>query len=188
GRRRRDHRRARPRRPRRRDGRRSAAREPAPDRLHLPLRLRDRGRGRRLRHLVSRRIGRVTAMPILSLVTFLPLLGAAIIMITGGDEATKAKNARSIALWTSLIVFFLSLQLWFGFDASSPEFQFVERVEWIPSFNIAYHMGIDGISLFLVLLSTFLTPICVLASWESVQYRVKEYMIAFLVLETMMVG
>jgi NADH-quinone oxidoreductase subunit M len=127
-------------------------------------------------------------MPILSLVTFLPLLGAAIIMITGGDEATKAKNARSIALWTSLIVFFLSLQLWFGFDASSPEFQFVERVEWIPSFNIAYHMGIDGISLFLVLLSTFLTPICVLASWESVQYRVKEYMIAFLVLETMMVG
>lgn len=127
-------------------------------------------------------------MPILSLVTFLPLLGAVIIMITGGDEATKAKNARSIALWTSLIVFFLSLQLWFGFDAESPEFQFVERVEWIPSFNIAYHMGIDGISLFFVLLSTFLTPICVLASWESVQYRVKEYMIAFLVLETMMVG
>jgi NADH-quinone oxidoreductase subunit M len=127
-------------------------------------------------------------MPILSLVTFLPLVGAALIMVTRGDEATKAKNARAIALWTSLIVFVLSLKLWLDFDSSSPDFQFVERAEWIPSFNIAYHMGIDGISLFLVLLSTFLTPICVLASWESVQYRVKEYMIAFLVMETTMVG
>jgi NADH-quinone oxidoreductase subunit M len=127
-------------------------------------------------------------MPILSLVTFLPLLGAALIMVTRGDEATTAKNARSIALWTSLIVFVLSVKLWLDFDAGSPDFQFVERGEWIPSFNIAYHMGVDGISLFFVLLSTFLTPICVLASWEAVQYRVKEYMIAFLVLETMMVG
>ena len=127
-------------------------------------------------------------MPILSLVTFLPLVGAVLIMVTRGDEATTAKNARSIALWTSLIVFVLSLKLWVDFDPSSPDFQFVERAEWIPSFNIAYHMGIDGISLFLVLLSTFLTPICVLASWESVKYRVKEYMIAFLVMETTMVG
>jgi NADH-quinone oxidoreductase subunit M len=127
-------------------------------------------------------------MPILSLVTFLPILGAVLIMVTRGDEATVAKNARSIALWTSLIVFLLSLKLWFDFDASSPDFQFVERAEWIPAFNIAYHMGVDGISLFFVLLSTFLTPICVLASWEAIEYRVKEYMISFLVLETMMVG
>src|SRR5690242_6163007 len=127
-------------------------------------------------------------MPILSLITFLPLVGAVLIMVTRGDEATTGKNARSIALWTSLIVFVLSLKLWVDFDPSSPDFQFVERAEWIPSFNIAYHMGIDGISLFLVLLSTFLTPICVLASWESVKYRVKEYMIAFLVMETTMVG
>ena len=125
---------------------------------------------------------------LLSLITFLPLLGAAIIMVTRGDEATVAKNARSIALWTSLIVFVVSLQLWFRFDSSTPDFQFEERGEWIPTFGIAYRMGVDGISLFFVLLSTFLTPICILASWESIHSRVKEYMVAFLVLETTMIG
>ncbi|HEY0521748.1 MAG TPA: NADH-quinone oxidoreductase subunit M [Stellaceae bacterium] len=127
-------------------------------------------------------------MPILSLTTFLPLVGAAWILILRGEPAAVARNARYIALWTSLIVFVLSLFIWFGFDASSKDFQFEERAEWIPSFSITYHMGVDGISLFFVLLSTLLTPICVLASWESVQVRVREYMIAFLVLETLMVG
>jgi NADH-quinone oxidoreductase subunit M len=126
--------------------------------------------------------------PILSLVTFLPLAGAFIILMVRGDEATVASNARWTALWTSLITFALSLILWFRFDFGTAEFQFVERVEWLPDYGVAYHMGVDGISVLFVLLSTLLTPLCILASWESVQTRVRDYMVAFLVLESMMVG
>ncbi|MBB3065862.1 NADH-quinone oxidoreductase subunit M [Limibacillus halophilus] len=126
--------------------------------------------------------------PILSLVTFLPLVGAAFILFVRGDEEVVARNARYVALWTSLITFALSLFLWFDFERGTAEFQFVERIEWLPTFGIAYKVGVDGISVLFVLLSTLLTPLCVLASWESITKRVKEYMIAFLVLETMMVG
>jgi NADH-quinone oxidoreductase subunit M len=126
--------------------------------------------------------------PLLTLVTFLPLAGVLLILILRGEAEAVARNARWIALWTSLVTFALSLALWAYFDPSKAEFQFVEHADWLPGFNIAYHMGIDGISLFFVLLSTFLTPICVVASWVSVTRRVKEYMIAFLALETLMVG
>ncbi|MBI1776891.1 MAG: NADH-quinone oxidoreductase subunit M [Proteobacteria bacterium] len=126
--------------------------------------------------------------PLLSLVTFLPLVGAAFILLSRGSEDIVARNARSIALWTSLITFLLSLPLWTNFDTDSADFQFVESASWIPAYGINYHMGVDGISMFFVLLSTFLTPICVLASWQAIQSRVKEYMVAFLVLETLMVG
>jgi len=127
-------------------------------------------------------------LPILSIVTFLPLVGALFILFVRGDADTIARNARYTALWTSLITFLLSLWLWIDFDSSSAGFQFVEKFAWIPAFGINYHMGVDGISMLFVVLSTFLTPICVLASWEAVTSRVKEYMIAFLVLETLMVG
>ena len=130
----------------------------------------------------------MTELPILSLTIFLPLVGALLIAFIRGDDAIVARNARNVALWTSLITFVLSLMLWFGFDKTTADFQFVQRVPWMPDFNIAYHVGIDGITLFFVLLSTFLTPICILASWRSIESRVKEYMITFLVLETMMVG
>ena len=126
--------------------------------------------------------------PILTLTTFLPLIGALAILMIRGDDRIVARNARATALWTSLATFVVSIFLWVGFDNSTANFQFVEKVSWIPSFGINYHMGVDGISVFFVLLSTFLTPICILASWESIQHRVKEYMIAFLVLETLMVG
>ena len=126
--------------------------------------------------------------PVLSLVTFLPLVGAAFILFTRGDEEVVARNARNVALWTTTITFVVSLFAWIYFDPTSAEFQLVEKVAWIPAFGISYHMGVDGISLFFVLLSTLLTPICVLASWEAVQTRVKEYMLAFLALETLMVG
>ena len=126
--------------------------------------------------------------PLLSLVTFLPLLGAAFILFIRGEEEVVARNARFVALWTSLITFALSLLIWFGFERGTAEFQFVERVDWLPDFNIGYHMGVDGISMPFVLLSTLLTPLCVLASWDAIKTRVKEYMIAFLVLETLMVG
>ncbi len=95
--------------------------------------------------------------PLLSLVTFLPLVGAAFILVARGDDAVVARNARFIALWTSLIVFALSMVLWVEFDPSTAAFQFVERADWISlgGFTITYHMGIDGISLFFILLSTF---------------------------------
>ncbi len=127
-------------------------------------------------------------LPYLSLTTFLPLLGAVLILVLRGAPEAVARNARWIALWTSLITFVLSLFIWAGFDSSTSDFQFVELADWLPTFNITYHMGIDGISLFFVLLSTFLTLLCVIASWVSITSRVKEYMVAFLVLETLMVG
>jgi NADH-quinone oxidoreductase subunit M len=126
--------------------------------------------------------------PVLSLVTFLPLVGAAFILFTRGDDEVVARNARNVALWTTSITFVVSLFAWVYFDPTSAEFQLVEKVAWIPAFGISYHMGVDGISLFFVLLSTLLTPICILASWEAIHTRVKEYMLAFLALETLMVG
>jgi NADH-quinone oxidoreductase subunit M len=126
--------------------------------------------------------------PILSLVTFLPLAGAFIILTVRGEDEVVARNARWTALWTSLITLALSLILWARFDTGSSDFQFVERLEWLPDYGVAYTMGVDGISVLFVLLSTLLTPLCILASWESVQSRVREYMVAFLVLESMMVG
>ena len=128
--------------------------------------------------------------PLLSLVTFLPLVGAAFILMARGDDAVVARNARNIALWTSLIDFALSLALWFEFDPNTADFQFVERANWVTigGFQFTYHMGIDGISLFFVLLSTLLTLLSILSAWEAIQFRVKEFMVAFLVLETLMVG
>ncbi len=125
--------------------------------------------------------------PIISAVTFLPLLGAIFIFgIRGGDEIA-VRNTRYVAMWTTVITFLVSLLLWTGFDSSSAEFQFVEKHDWMGG-AIAYHMGVDGISMLFVILTTFLMPLCILASWESITKRVQEYMIAFLVLETMMIG
>jgi NADH-quinone oxidoreductase subunit M len=126
--------------------------------------------------------------PILSLLTWLPLVGCLIIMSIRGEEAVVASNSRWAALWTSLAIFVISLKLWLDFDPANPGFQFNESLDWLPQFKVGYKMGVDGISVLFVLLSTALTPICILASWESVHNRVREYMIAFLVLETMMIG
>jgi len=126
--------------------------------------------------------------PLLSLLTFLPLAGGLIIMLLRGDEAQIASAARWTALWTSLVVFALSLILWVKFDQTSSGFQFVEYVPWLTQYDTGYRMGVDGISVLFVLLSTALTPICILASWDAIKTRVREYMLAFLVLETMMVG
>jgi len=130
----------------------------------------------------------MTEFPILSLIIFLPLIGAALVLSVRGEEAIVARNARSVALWTSLITFALSLFLWIGFDNTTAAFQFEERGDWMPAYNISYHLGVDGISMLFVLLSTLLTPICILSSWEAIKVRVKEYMVAFLLMETMMVG
>ena len=124
--------------------------------------------------------------PILSVVTFLPLVGALFITLVRGNEALAKGTARWVALWTTLVTFAISLVMVARFDPSSAEFQFAEKHDWLGV--ASYHMGVDGISLPFVILTTALMPICILASWTSVQKRVKEYMIAFLVLETLMVG
>jgi NADH-quinone oxidoreductase subunit M len=124
--------------------------------------------------------------PILSVTTFLPLIGALFIALVRGNDGLAKGTARWVALWTTLVTFAISLMMVWRFDPTSPEFQFVEKYNWLGV--ASYHMGVDGISLPFVILTTALMPICILASWTSVQKRVKEYMIAFLVLETLMIG
>jgi NADH-quinone oxidoreductase subunit M len=130
----------------------------------------------------------VTTTPWLSIITFLPLIGALLIMLmVRGDDAAAQRNARWIALWTTVLTFAVSLVIWINFDPANPSFQFVEEHPWIGA-SIKYKMGVDGISMLFVILTTFLMPFCILASWESIDTRVKEYMIAFLALETLMIG
>ncbi len=129
----------------------------------------------------------MASWPVLSVTTFLPIAGALLIVLLRGNEDAVNRNARWIALWTTLVTFAVSLVLVWRFDASSPEFQFVEKAKWLSGFA-SYHMGVDGISLPFVILTTALMPFCIVASWESIEVRVKEYMIAFLVLETLMIG
>src|ERR1700751_2221790 len=130
----------------------------------------------------------MTTWPILSVVTFLPAFGALLVYLLarGGDEAAN-RNARWIALWTTLITFVVSLILVWRFDPAQPDFQFVEKAPWLAN-AITYHMGVDGISLPFVILTTALMPLCIIASWKSITMRVREYMMAFLLLETLMIG
>jgi NADH-quinone oxidoreductase subunit M len=126
-------------------------------------------------------------MNLLTLVIFLPLLGALALVLIPRDEPTQH---RALALLTSIVTFALSLGLWFGFDASprAPEFQFELSVPWMPALGIGYHIGLDGVALLLVMLTTVLSPLVILSTWSSVQDRVKEFFIALLVLETAMIG
>ncbi|MSO53635.1 MAG: NADH-quinone oxidoreductase subunit M [Rhodospirillales bacterium] len=130
----------------------------------------------------------MTTFPILSVTTFLPLVGAAFILLIRGTPEEVARNARWTALWVSLITCVVSLFIWFGFDSRTPDFQYQEEAQWIADFGITYRLGVDGISMLFIPLTTLLTIICVLASWESITERVREYMVAFLAMETMMVG
>ncbi|NDV85085.1 NADH-quinone oxidoreductase subunit M [Aurantimonas aggregata] len=129
----------------------------------------------------------MTDWPILSTVTFLPLVGALLILFIRDDNDLARRNIRAVALWTTAFTFVLSLWIWVDFDPTIAGFQMVEQADWLGG-GITYHMGVDGISMLFVILTTFLMPICILASVESVQFRVKEYMIAFLVLETLVIG
>ena len=126
--------------------------------------------------------------PILSIVTFLPLAGVLFLLLIRGDEQSIAQNSRYVALWVSGFTFLVSLPVLIGFDSTVTGYQFEEKAVWLAGTGIGYHMGVDGISMPFVLLSTFLTPLAILASWQAITVRIREYMIAFLVLETMMVG
>jgi NADH-quinone oxidoreductase subunit M len=129
----------------------------------------------------------MASWPILSVTMFLPLVGALFIITLRGEDPAVARNARWVALWTTLITLAISLMLIWRFDPGSPEFQFVERKPWLAG-TISYHVGVDGISLPFVILTTAVMPLTIIASWRPVRTRVQEYMVAFLVLETLMVG
>ncbi len=121
--------------------------------------------------------------PLLSVLIFLPLVGALLLPVIPGPRATK--------IWTlviTLVVAALSLKLYAGFDTSTAKYQFAEHLDWIPSLHIHYTLGIDGITLLLVLLTTMLMPLCVLCSWNAIDRRVKEFMTCLLVMETSMLG
>ena len=126
----------------------------------------------------------------LSLIVFLPLAGAVLALLAGGrgDRPEREPLVRNIALATSLLTFAATLVLWWRFDPTSAEYQFVETHAWIPRFGIQYLIGVDGISLFLLVLTGFLTPLALLSSWESVHKSVKLFSFFVLVLETAMLG
>jgi len=129
-----------------------------------------------------------STMPLLTLSWVLPLAGAVVLLVIGNADGRRDGAMRWLALLFSLATFALTIGLWMAFDAKSPDYQLVERHQWIPAFGIEYYVGIDGISLLLIVLTGFLTPIALLSSWESVEKKVKEFSIFILLLEAAMIG
>jgi NADH-quinone oxidoreductase subunit M len=132
----------------------------------------------------------VTGLPLLTLSIGVPVAGAGLLAFIRNRDGAMDRAIRWLTLGVSLVTFVVTLLLWAGFDAgaAAPDFQFVERTPWIPAFGIDYYLGIDGISLLLIVLTSFLTPIALLSSWESVQKKVKEFSIFMLLLEAAMIG
>jgi NADH-quinone oxidoreductase subunit M len=124
-------------------------------------------------------------LPIVSILVFLPMLGIVPLLFL---DQKNDKVLKGYTLALSLVQFVLSLRLWFGFNDAYAGMQFVERYNWLPQYGISYYVGVDGFSLLLILLTTLLTPICVLATWEDVQFRVKEFMICLLFMMSGMIG
>ena len=129
--------------------------------------------------------GNVLGFPILSLIAYLPLAGVILLLMIGREQI---RSLRNVAFVASLVTFVVSLPLVFSYDQTTPAVQFVERASWIPSIGVTYFFGLDGISLWLVMLTTFLSPIAVLCSYQSIKHRTKEYYIFLLILETGMLG
>ncbi|HYU80779.1 MAG TPA: NADH-quinone oxidoreductase subunit M, partial [Vicinamibacterales bacterium] len=131
----------------------------------------------------------MTGWPLLSIVIWLPTVGALLLLLVNNRDGSRNGLVRNITLVASLATFAATLALWAFYDMSgAAEFQFTERLPWIPAFGIEYSLGIDGISLLLIVLTAFLTPIALLSSWEGVQKKVKEFSIFMLLLETAMLG
>ena len=125
--------------------------------------------------------------PILSAIIFIPLIGAIFIFITRGSQKNVEKNSKYVAIFTSLTNLLLSLFLWFSFNTSTPNFQFVEERNWIDGF-INFQLGVDGISILFILLTTFIAPVCIFSGINSIKFKIKEFLIAILVMETLMLG
>ncbi len=124
-------------------------------------------------------------LPILSLVIWLPIIGGVLVLASGDKQANVT---RWTALTVAILTFIVSLPLWSGFDTSTAQMQFVEKSMWISLFNIEYYLGVDGISMPLIVLTTFITVFVVIAGWEVIQYKPSQYMAAFLIMEGVMVG
>jgi NADH-quinone oxidoreductase subunit M len=124
-------------------------------------------------------------LPILSIVVWLPIIGG-LLVLGSGDKAPNV--SRWLALAVAVATFLLSIPLWSGFDSSTPAMQFVERAAWIPVYDIHYHLGVDGISMPLILLTTFITILVVIAGWQVIEYKPASYMASFLIMEGVMVG
>jgi len=127
-------------------------------------------------------------MPLLTLAWLLPVAGALLLLCVGNADGRRNALARWIALAVSLATFAVTLAMWASFNPGSAEFQLIERVPWIPSFGIDYYVGVDGISLLLIVLTGFLTPIALLSSWVGIEKKVKEFCIFLLLLEAAMIG
>ena len=127
-------------------------------------------------------------IPLLSLSWLLPLAGAVALLFIGNADGRRDGLIRWLSLAVTVATFGVTLAVWAGFDAASPEFQFIERHDWIPAFDISYYLGVDGISLLLVVLTAFLSPIALLSSWVSIERKVKEFSIFMLALEAAMIG
>ncbi len=125
--------------------------------------------------------------PILSAIIFIPLIGALFILITKGNQNNIEKNSKYVAIFTSIVNFFLSIILWYLFDPSSSDFQFVEKRNWINGF-INYQIGIDGISILFIVLTAFIIPICIFSGIKSIKFKIKEFLISILLMETLMIG
>jgi NADH-quinone oxidoreductase subunit M len=125
--------------------------------------------------------------PILSAIIFIPLIGALFILVTKGEQKAVIKSSKYVAIFSSLANFFLSIFLWYSFDLSTSEFQFVEEKNWMTGF-INFQLGIDGISILFILLTTFIAPICIFSGIHSIKFKIKEFFIAILVMETLMLG
>ena len=129
----------------------------------------------------------MSEIPILSILIFIPIVGIFFMLLIRNNDDQSSQNLKHTALWITFLNFIISLSLLFSFDLNNPDFQFVEKYAWIES-GISYHLGIDGVSILFVILTTMLVPICILASYESIKFSVKEYLISFLALETFMIG
>ena len=129
----------------------------------------------------------MSEIPILSILIFIPVVGIFFMLLIRNNDDQSSQNLKHTALWIAFLNFIISLSLLFSFDLNNPDFQFVEKYAWIES-GISYHLGIDGVSILFVILTTMLVPICILASYESIKFSVKEYLISFLALETFMIG
>jgi len=125
--------------------------------------------------------------PILSAIIFIPLIGALFILVVGGSYKNIEKNSKYVAIFSTLVNFFLSLFLWYSFDNTISDFQFIEERKWMNGF-INFRLGIDGISILFILLTTFITPICIFSGICSVKFKIKEFFIAILLMETLMLG
>jgi NADH-quinone oxidoreductase subunit M len=127
----------------------------------------------------------MNALPLLTLTIWLPIIGGLVVLASGDQEKTLSK-------WTALafavLTFVVSLGLWIGFDSTTAEMQFVERAPWIPSFNVEYFLGVDGLSMPLIVLTTFISIFVIIAGWEVIRYKPSQYMAAFLIMEGIMVG